>query len=95
MVVKIVVLGSIKHGPYEVLVPHPFNPELFFGTPEQHEEAYQIACQVFEPAIEDTDVIIVWAPDGVKPGSHTAQDIMYAQKSGKKVWVIQEMEKLA
>jgi len=39
-------------------------------------------------------MVLLGARDGVKPGSHTAQDIEYAEKEGKRVMVLQDLEKL-
>ena len=39
-------------------------------------------------------MVLLGARDGVKPGSHTAQDIEYAFKSGKRVMALQDLEKL-
>ena len=36
-------------------------------------------------------MVLLGAHDGVKPGSHTAQDIEYAFKSGKRVMALQDL----
>jgi len=80
---KIVILGSCRFEPYEVLavpnkVPNAWNTE----------EGYKIAAQKFYPAIEKADLIICFAPDGV--GEHTKRDVEYAESLGKKVHMITE-----
>ena len=87
--VKITILGSCRFSPYVVLAaPDPLNPKY---TVENHHEfntdaEYVNACKKFYPAIDESDIIIVWAPDGV--GDHTTQDIEYADKQGKRVILI-------
>lgn len=79
---KIVILGSCRFEPYEILavpnkIPNAWNTE----------EGYQIACKIFHPAIEQADVVLVYAPDGV--GIHTQRDINYAREKGKTIfWMI-------
>ena len=80
---KIVILGSCRFEPYEILavpnkVPNAWNTE----------EGYKIAAQKFYPAIEKADLIICFAPDGV--GEHTKRDVEYAESLGKKVHMITE-----
>lgn len=72
--VKIVILGSCRFEPYEVLVPKK-NP--YWNT----EKGYKIASEKFYPAIDEADIVIVYNPDGL--GEHTRRDIQYAYYSGK------------
>ena len=87
--VKIVILGSCRHSPYEILlVP---NPLLSSYTPDKHslyntEEGYINACKVFYPAIDKADLILVYAPDGI--GEHTKRDIDYSISKNKRVHFI-------
>lgn len=78
---KFVILGSCRFEPYEILampkkIPNAWNTE----------EGYKIAFKIFKPAIEEADVVIVYAPDGI--GEHTAKDLEYAKKMKKKIVVI-------
>ena len=73
---KIVVLGSCRFEPYQFLavpnkIPGAWNTE----------EGYQIAIAKFYPAIDETDEVWVYAPDGV--GEHTGRDLAYARSRGK------------
>jgi len=78
---KFVILGSCRFAPYEILVvPEPI------PTLHNTEEGYKIASQKFYPAIDQADVIIVYAPDGI--GEHTHRDIKYAQQKGKRVFML-------
>lgn len=77
--VKIVILGSCKHAPYEILVvpnkiPGAWNTDL----------GYEIATRKFYPAIEKADVVLVYTPDG-HIGEHTQRDIDYATEKGKTI----------
>ena len=81
---KIVILGSCKHEPYEILAaPNKLNPKLY---KKDHEKAYEEACKVFYPAIEQADLVIVYAPNGL--GEHTIKDMLFALKKGKKVVIV-------
>lgn len=76
---KFVLLGSCRFDPYEMLavpnkIPGAWNTE----------EGYKIAAQKFYPAMDEADVIVVFAPDGI--GRHTQMDIDYARKIGKIVY---------
>ena len=78
---KITILGSCRFEPYKILaVPQKIQDR--WNT----EEGYREACKKFYPAIEQSDIILVYAPDGV--GEHTQRDIDYAKKCGKKIVVI-------
>ena len=75
---KIVILGSCRFEPYEILavpekVPNKWNTE----------KGYKIAAKKFYPAIEKADCVIVYDPDGI--GEHTQKDINYALSHGKEV----------
>jgi len=81
---KIVILGSCRYSPYEVLLtPNPFDKELYV---KDHEKAYEEACKRWYPAMDECDVVIVYAPDGI--GEHTQRDIDYAKSKKKKVFII-------
>ena len=81
---KIAILGSCMNEPYEVLfMPNKLDPKLY---DENHEEAYRQACDVVYPKIEEADLVIVYAPDGL--GEHTTRDIIYALKAGKKPYIV-------
>jgi ketol-acid reductoisomerase len=76
---KIVILGSCRFEPYEILavpnkIPNAWNTE----------KGYKKAAEKFHPAIEQADCIIVFAPDGI--GKHTQRDIDYAMAHGKYVF---------
>ena len=77
---KIVILGSCRHEPYEVIVPEKVKGK--WNT----EEGYQKACEKFYPAIDEADIILVYASDGI--GEHTNRDIDYAFSKGKHVQII-------
>ena len=78
---KMVILGSCKHEPYVVLaMPNKLNPKMYN---ENHKKAYEHACKYFYPAIDNTDIIIVYCPDGI--GKHTQKDINYAKSKNKKI----------
>lgn len=81
---NIVILGSCRHEPYKVLaMPNKLDPELY---KKDHEAAYMEAFEkLFRPAIDDADVVFVYAPGGI--GDHTQRDIWYARKRGKPVVV--------
>lgn len=79
---KFVVLGSCKHEPYEVLfMPNKLDTSLY---KEDHEKAYAEASKVVFPAIEEADVVIVYAPDGII-GEYTKKDVRHAIRHKKKV----------
>jgi len=79
---KIVILGSCRFEPYEILA----KPKKLTNTPHTTEKGYEMACKIFYPAIEESDLIIVYAPDGI--GEHTQRDIDYALKKGKKIFCL-------
>jgi len=80
--VKIVILGSCRFAPYEILAtPEPISSK--WNT----EEGYKEATKRFYPAIDKADIVIAYCPDGI--GEHTRRDIYYALSKGKKVKVIQ------
>jgi len=85
---KFVILGSCKHEPYAVLaMPNRLDPELY---ERDHEKAYEEACKLFHPAIDNADIVIVYAPEGM--GDHTRKDMKYALKKSKRVVVIAPSE---
>lgn len=75
------ILGSCRFEPYEVLAM----PNRILGVTND-ETGYEKACKIFYPAIDQADLILVYAPDGV--GEHTGRDIEYAEKCGKKIVMI-------
>ena len=79
---KIVILGSCRFEPYEILavpnkIPNAWNTE----------EGYKIAAKKFYPAIEEADEVWVYAPDGI--GEHTGRDLEYAKSKGKIIRVLE------
>lgn len=82
---KFVILGSCRHEPYEILAVPEKVPGLW-----NTEEGYRIATEKFHPAMDEADVIIVFAPDGV--GEHTQMDIDYAIGIGKTVYRLVPLE---
>lgn len=85
---KIVILGSCRHEPYDVLAVPEKVPGLW-----NTEEGYKIATEKFHPAMDEADVIIVFAPDGII-GKHTRMDIDYATGIGKTVYKIVSLERI-
>ncbi len=84
---KIVILGSCRHSPYEVLAaPKPLSKDY------HNETGYHEACKIFYPAIENADVVWVYLPNG-KPGEHTQRDLDYARSKGKQIFYIVPDEK--
>jgi hypothetical protein len=80
--VKIVILGSCRFEPYEILaVPKSL------GDLHNTEEGYRISTLTLYPAIEKADIVIVYIPDGL--GNHTKRDLEYTQKLGKKIILIE------
>ena len=82
--VKITILGSCRFEPYEILavpdkIPGAWNTE----------RGYQIAFKKFKKAIDESDVIFVYAPDGI--GEHTDRDIQYAIQKGKPIVIFGDM----
>jgi hypothetical protein len=80
---KIVILGSCRHEPYEVLaVPNKINGA--WNT----DRGCKLASKIFHPAIEKADLVFVYAPDGI--GEHTQRDIDHAKKHGKTLVVFEQ-----
>jgi len=79
---KIVILGSCRFEPYEILAV----PKKLTDTPHTTEAGYKMACKIFYPAIIESDIIIVYSPDGI--GTHTRRDIDYALKHNKEVFCL-------
>ena len=78
---KIVILGSCRFEPYEILavpnkIPKAWNTE----------KGYKKAFKIFKPAIDNADLVIVYAPDGI--GEHTQRDIDYARTQRKPIFVV-------
>jgi hypothetical protein len=80
---KIVVLGSCKAGPYDIIAVPEKIPNLW-----NTEEGYKIAFETkFKSAIENADEVWVYAH---AIGEHTERDIAYARSLGKKIKLIAE-----
>ena len=82
---KFVILGSCRFEPYDILavpnkIPKAWNTD----------KGYVIAAKIFYPAMDEADVILVYAPDGI--GLHTQKDIDYAHSIGKKVYELKEIK---
>lgn len=78
---KIVILGSCKYEPYEILavpnkIPNAWNTE----------KGYKLASKKFYPAMKKADIIIAYVPNGI--GEHTQKDIDFAHKIGKLVYFV-------
>jgi len=80
--VKIVILGSCRFEPYEILAV----PKKLTDTPHTTEEGYRKACKIFHPAIELADEVWVYALDGI--GEHTRRDMEFAKRSVKIVRIM-------
>ena len=84
---KIVILGSCRVGPYEIIkVPekeYSKDGKSLWNT----EEGYKQAFAKFKKAIDEADEIWIYI-DAV--GEHTKKDIEYAKKLGKKIKIIIE-----
>lgn len=78
---KIVILGSCRFAPYEVLAAPKKVPNMW-----NTEEGYTKAAEVFYPAIASADAVLVYAPDGI--GEHTARDILEACRQKKEVFLV-------
>lgn len=85
---KIVIVGSCKHAPYVIIqAPNPFDPELY---DKDHEKAYEEACKIYYPKIDEADEVWIYAPNGI--GEHTQRDIDYAKKQGKTILILMTLE---
>jgi len=73
--VKITILGSCRFEPYEILAVPEKNEK--WNT----EEGYQLAFKKFKEAIDNSDVVFVYAPDGI--GEHTGRDLEYTKTQDK------------
>ena len=83
---NIVILGSLSLGEYKVLAPHIMSEEYY----TDHEMGYKKACEVFYPAIDEADVVFVFAPKGM--GKHTKADLQYAIDQGKEYIIFPKTE---
>ena len=79
--VKIVILGSCRHEPYEILTVPKKNEQ--WNT----EKGYLIASKRIYPAILEADIVIAYVPDGI--GEHTRRDLQYADSLRKKIILIE------
>jgi len=84
---KIVILGSCKYEPYEIL----FAPKKIEGL-WNTEEGYRKASEQCYPAIDKCDEVWVYVPDG-RIGEHTRRDLEYAKSQGKIIRFIKEAER--
>jgi len=82
IMVKIVILGSCRHEPYEVLAV-PRKIEGKWNT----ENGYIEASKKIYPAIAEADVVIAYVPDGI--GEHTRRDLQYADSLRKRIVLIE------
>jgi len=80
--VKIVILGSCRFEPYEVLCV----PRKMTDTPHTTEAEYLEATKRFYPAIDEADLVVAYVPDGI--GKHTLRDMKYAYSKRKKVVLV-------
>ena len=78
--VKIVILGSCRFEPYEILASPEKNDK--WNT----EDGYKMATERFYPAIEQADEVWVYVPDGM--GEHTRRDMGYAIKQSKVIRIL-------
>lgn len=76
---KIVILGSCRYEPYEIL----YTPHRVDGDDEA---GYQKAKKIYGPKIKTCEECWVFAPDGIGP--HTARDIKMALEEGKIVRLV-------
>ena len=79
--VKIVILGSCKFEPYEILASPSKNEK--WNT----EDGYEMATKRFYPAIKQADEVWVYAPDGI--GEHTKRDMEFAKTQGKVIRILE------
>lgn len=87
---KITILGSTRFFPYDILAsPYPLSGT--YLTRKHDDEAYQESCKIFYPAIEKSDEVWVYMPDG-KIGEHTQRDLQEAIRQGKKIFKIVPMD---
>jgi len=83
---KIVILGSCRYEPYEILFVPKKIPGLW-----NTEEGYKKASERCYPAIDQADEVWVYVPDG-RIGEHTKRDIEYALKRKKTIRIISSIE---
>ena len=79
--VKIVILGSCRFEPYEILASPAKNAK--WNTEEGYEMAFE---RYFCAAIKQADEVWVYAPDGI--GEHTKRDMEFAKEQGKVIRVL-------
>ena len=84
---KVVILGSCKYEPYEILfVPKKVSEELY-----NTEEGYKIASKKCYTAIDEADEVWVYIPEGM--GEHTTRDFEYALSKNKKIFLVVDFER--
>ena len=81
-------MGSRRFEPYEILAV----PNTIKGAEGNNETSYQKAKEIFYPAIDKADVILVYIPNNTI-GEHTLRDIEYAKCQGKTIQFIGESKK--
>jgi len=84
---KIVILGSCRYEPYEILFVPKKIPGLW-----NTEEGYRKASERCYSAIDRADEVWVYAPEGI--GEHTARDLGYAKRKGKVIRIIAGMPRI-
>ena len=77
---KITILGSCRFEPYEILAVPEANE--FYNT----EKGYQMAFEKFKIAMDESDLIICYAPDGI--GEHTGRDLEYAKTTKARIVIV-------
>ena len=79
--VKIVILGSCRFEPYEILASPAKNSK--WNTEEGYKMAFE---RYFCSAIKQADEVWVYAPNGI--GAHTKRDMEFAKEQGKVIRII-------
>lgn len=84
---KIVIIGSCRLGPYEILaMPNLSDAERQLYQKDQ-EKGYEHGCKKFYPAIDQCDEVWIYIPNGTI-GEHTMRDLLYALDKKKTVRII-------
>lgn len=80
---KIVILGSCKYAPYEILIT-PEKRSKWYNT----DKGYNLASLEFYPKILECDEVWCYAPKGI--GHHTMRDLNFAKRCCKIIRIIGE-----
>jgi hypothetical protein len=72
---NIVIIGTLSKGDYKVTYPVRLSEEY------HNEEGYQKATEIFYPAIDEADIVIVYGDFF----EHTLRDLKYAYSKGKNI----------